>query len=196
MAPQFVESSSIDWRHPAPTAIEKIADVKPPAKLSSDIDLRVIFSIFYAVLFGCVLSSLYGLRLFQWGDLINQPYASTFRLVIGIFIFNIGPILLFAHLYNLLPSSLPSSSAFSITIPAVMSLAVFSFYRLYHVFLSFTTFRNFLYSTKEQKLPDIEKRLSDIPTGWVAGLKQFVSTMFYILALGHLPLLLYKILSP
>jgi hypothetical protein len=112
---------------------------------------QTIFSLFYAVLYGSMLTSLGSLRAFPWGFLAEPPTRRKqliIRLMISIFIFNILPFIIFAWGIMILNGSVFSSMCiWNVLASAISSLSVFCPYRIYHFILAVNPI--FLYQKSE-----------------------------------------------
>ena len=112
---------------------------------------QTIFSLFYAVLYGAMLTSLGSLRAFPWGLFVESQTKRkklAMRLVVSICIFNILPFLVFAWGIKILNNSIFSSLCiWNILASAISSLSVFCPYRIYYFVLAVNP--NFLYENDE-----------------------------------------------
>ena len=101
---------------------------------------QTIFSLFYAVLYGAMLTSLGSLRAFPWGFFVESRTKKkklATRLVLSIVIFNILPFLVFAWGIKVLNNSIFASLCiWNILASAISSLSVFCPYRIYHFILA------------------------------------------------------------
>ncbi len=145
--------------------------------------LRNLFSIFYALFFASMLSSSWGLALFQWGKLFLQKeffLKVLLRLAVSLFLFNFLPIFLFALIFINFPSNMEQTSKFSfffrVACSSVLGISVFGFYRIYHFLLSFPRGKEIFYSplelTNDVDLIDRINRIGP-PLG------QFIAIFFY-----------------
>ena len=99
-----------------------------------------IFSIFYAVLYGAMLSSVGGLHAFQWGSLMvcrkNKQYRLWWRLVFSFLCLNLVPLMIFTAGFEILASFNKNQISFWQTFAIAMAcLSVFAPYRFYHAFM-------------------------------------------------------------
>jgi hypothetical protein len=97
-----------------------------------------LFAIFYAVLYGTMLTSLGGLRCFQWGFPAAENTAERSRLAGRLFLsllcLNLAPFAIFAAAYTILgarPEAAPNYV--HIFCVAIAALSVYAPYRLYHL---------------------------------------------------------------
>ena len=97
-----------------------------------------LFSIFYAVLYGAMLTSLGGLRAFPWGFPIESSGKRRllWRLFTAVICFNIVPFFVFAGGYSFLSCSSGSAVTYwHVFVIAAASLSVYAPYRLYHILM-------------------------------------------------------------
>lgn len=97
-----------------------------------------LFSIFYAVLYGAMLTSLGGLRAFQWGfpAEVNGKLRLVWRLFVSILCLNVAPFLVFATGYSVLACSSGNTITYwKVFCISAASLSVYAPYRLYHVIM-------------------------------------------------------------
>jgi len=108
-----------------------------------------IFSVFYAVLYGAMLSSVVGLRAFQWDSLIcrslmvcrenkqyHLQYRLWWRLVFSFLCLNLVPLMIFTAGFEILASFNKNQISFWQTFAIAMAcLSVFAPYRFYHAFM-------------------------------------------------------------
>jgi hypothetical protein len=117
-------------------------------------DSQTLFSVFFAVFYGSMLSSSQGLQLFPWGffseKIKSNKIILTNRLFITIPIFNILPIFMFSLAYQILGASgsfcdkqLTFSKIFLISLS---SFSIFGPYRLFHALMIYLGKRHFSYS--------------------------------------------------
>lgn len=112
---------------------------------------QTIFSLFYAVLYGALLTSLGSLRVFPWGFFVESQTKRKkliTRLVVSICIFNIMPFLVFAWGIKILDNSIFSSLCiWNVLASSISALSVFCPYRIYHLVLAINP--NLLYENDE-----------------------------------------------
>ena len=148
---------------------------------------QTIFSLFYAVIYGAMLTSLGGLRAFPWGLFIEpkekRKKLST-RLVLSIVIFNILPFLIFAWGVKILNDPIFASlCTWNILASALSSLSVFCPYRIYHFILSVNS--SFLYDDDEWSEISKARMFRESRFG------HFLATVMYVSPLAILTI--YKI---
>lgn len=137
---------------------------------------QTIFSLFYAVLYGAMLTSLGSLRAFPWGLFVEsqgEKKKLAYRLVLSIFIFNILPFLIFAWGVKILNDPMFASlGIWNILASALSSLSVFCPYRIYHFILSINS--RFLYDDDEWD------EVSEARTFRESGFGHFLATLIYV----------------
>ena len=137
---------------------------------------QTIFSLFYAVLYGAMLTSLGSLRAFPWGAFVEPQTKRKkliTRLVVSICIFNILPFLVFAWGIRILANSIFSSLCiWNILASSISSLSVFCPYRIYHFVLAVNP--NFLYENDEWE------KIREARTFRDSKLGHFLATVLYI----------------
>ena len=97
-----------------------------------------LFSIFYAVLYGVMLTSLSNLQAFPWGFCAapTDRLRLACRLVVSILLFNAAPFLLFAAGFGMLSGCSDNDIGFwQVFTIALAALSVYSPYRLYHLLI-------------------------------------------------------------
>ena len=115
-----------------------------------------LFTIFFAVLYGAMLTSIGGLRAFPWGfpSEKNEKSRLFWRLSVAIICFNLLPFFIFAGGYSVLGKVVSSTIFYwHVLFIAVASLSVYGPYRLYHLLMVSLGKTNIgLYSKEEYKL--------------------------------------------
>ena len=150
-----------------------------------------IFSVFYAVLYGSMLSSSGELKLFPWGfpaECRNKQRKRLIRrLVFAIVCFNLIPFIFYAIIYLRLSDICNDQLNFiNIVIIGMSSLMIYSIYRLWHFVMIITKSKEIIYSYGEY-LEIVQKRgIRETPFG------HLIATLFYV-ALTF-PLFNYSIL--
>ena len=135
---------------------------------------RDLFAVFYGIFFASVLSSCWGLGLFQWGAFMRSPHKSL-RLIVSLLLLNIFPAVYFAWIYS--HFSVNQVSGFlKIVGIFLLAISVFGFYRIYHLLLSSKTIRECLYERQEEIDDPALKRRLDIIGSWSG---QAISIAFY-----------------
>lgn len=118
--------------------------------------IQQLFAVFYAVLFGAMLSSLRGFVAFPWGQALSSLscalrrfYGSKSllcryrryiaRLLLSIIVLNVLPILMFAGYFRLLGRPVESVNQLSlwrVMLVALSALGVYAPYRLWHAIIT------------------------------------------------------------
>ena len=146
---------------------------------ASTMNLRELFALFYGVFFASMLSSCWGLRLFQWGWIFQKPWHRTRRLIVAVFFLNVAPALFFSWIYLTLPEKpLNITSPFWISfLIFLLGLSVFGFYRFYHLLISFEKIRKDLYDEEDLERKELKDRFTSMgrPFG------QIISVCIYFL---------------
>lgn len=110
-----------------------------------------LFAVFYAVLFGAMLSSLKGFVPFPWGQVLRIPHTRSkrllwlryvLRLLVSIIVLNALPLLLFGGIFRLLANSSEICSN-QLTLGRLLliggsALGVYAPYRLFHFLVIIT----------------------------------------------------------
>ena len=143
-------------------------------------DSQTIFTVFYGVLYGSMLSSSQGLRLFPWGLLAEKTCSQRKilirRLFISIIIFNLIPFFLFSIIYKQLSLICSEQLSFLVVIIiGISSLSIFSIYRFWHFLMIYFKDKQYIYSCYEYE--DIVKKRGIRES----GTSHFIATLFYIL---------------
>jgi len=136
-----------------------------------------IFSVFYAVLYGAMLSSVDGLRPFQWGSLMvcreqcHLQYRLCWRLMFSFLFLNLVPLIIFTAGFKILASFNKNQISFCQTIAIAMaSLSVFAPYRFYHAFMVWTQNKKCaLYNLDEYKKIKEERKIGESVLGQCLG---------------------------
>lgn len=142
-------------------------------------EAQTLFSVFYAVLYGALLSGMSSFRAFPWG-LWQEPERKEqqrllARLFISIIVINIIPFILFAIGYQIF-SAIDGALGFGLALLVAMSaLSVYSAYRIYHLIL--TVFHESLYSEEEWKEIITTRRFRGSVSGY------FIASVLYGLPL-------------
>ncbi len=139
-----------------------------------------IFSIFFAVLYGAMLTSISGLQAFPWGFPAERGkrIRLAWRLLVALLCFNILPFLIFASGYMVLASHETSALTYlSVLGIAVSSLSVFAPYRIYHWLMVALRDGAFsLYDTADYEIVRNSRSIRESPLG------QFLALIIYGLA--------------
>ena len=141
-----------------------------------------IFSVFYAVLYGAMLSSVDGLRPFQWGSLIRRSpmvcreqyhlqYRLCWRLMFSFLFLNLVPLIIFTAGFKILASFNKNQISFWQTFAIAMAcLSVFAPYRFYHAFMVWTQNKKCaLYNLDEYKKIKEERKIGESVLGQCLG---------------------------
>ena len=137
-----------------------------------------IFLIFYAVLFGTMLTQISGLHAFPWGFFYESPmggFRLLWRLLISIICFYVLPIALFGVGFSVL-SGFPGTSAvdWQIALVALSAVSAFAPYRLFlFLMVSLRTTPIRLYSRGSFEEIIEQRHIRRSPTG------HFISLVFY-----------------
>jgi len=181
-------SSQISFRNQeSPENIkEQIGNKKDWSDPNNEKKYKDLFVLFYAVFFGSMLASCWGLSLFQWGQLFSIPEVGR-RLLLSLILLNILPIFYFSGIYQKINFSLLANfvgEAWTIFLIAFLGLSVFGFYRFFQLIITFDKMRDWLYHSSEFTNDDnLEKRLKKIlehskqPTAWLG---QSLAIIFYL----------------
>jgi hypothetical protein len=117
-------------------------------------DSQTLFSVFFAVFYGSMLSSSQGLKLFPWGFFSEKIKSNKIilinRLFITIPIFNILPIFMFSLAYQILGESGSfcdkQLTFLKIFLISMSSFSIFGPYRLFHAIMIHLGERPFSYA--------------------------------------------------
>lgn len=153
-------------------------------------DSQQIFSIFYAVLYGVLLTSLKSFQAFPWGFCYEKNKRKKCklrkRLFVSIGIFNILPFIFFSlgfwFLHDLDFSKL---CFFQTLLSAIPSLSIFCPYRIFHIILSKNPY--WLYNAIDWEKIEAERNFRRSTWGHIAG-----AIFYFILPL--ISILLLKII--
>jgi len=117
-------------------------------------DSQTIFSVFFAVLYGSMLTGSLGLELFPWGwpaekNEFKRKILKR-RLLCTILIFNIFPIFMFYFAYKILGESRyfcdKQLTFCKIILISLSSFSIFGPYRLFHALMIYLGEKSFAYS--------------------------------------------------
>lgn len=125
--------------------------------------VRELFAVFYAVLFGAMLSSLRGFVAFPWGQALSSlsyrkeppprrnKYRYLARLLLSIVILNLLPILMFAGYFRLFGGKVETDQfpLWQVMLIALSALGVYAPYRLWHAVITSSFFSDFFYLSAE-----------------------------------------------
>jgi hypothetical protein len=144
-----------------------------------------IFLVSYSILYGIMLNGCIGLDLFSFGRLYSQKKAGR-RIITSFIIVNLGVFLYFAKIYLWLETIDPKLDVPRILGVFFLSLSVFAFYRLIHIFIAVGKDgkKGTLLYDLNNLSKKLEKRLENI--GSVEG--QITGALFYFLlaVIGYL----------
>lgn len=152
-------------------------------------ETQQIFSMFYAILFGTMLSNVISFRAFPWGVLgfigvgLRREWV---RLVIAVLMFNILPFIIFAFGYTLL-GHVAEPDVLWIIYSAFLSLVVFAPYRAWHALQNYNS--EWCYTKGEWSEIENERNIKNT----VAG--NLMASILYMLPLLILPFLLERLLG-
>lgn len=150
-------------------------------------DSQTIFSVFYAVLYGSILSSCQSLRLFPWGfpkERGEERKRLIRRLLLSIINFNIIPFIIFAFSYKYLLANI-NDSFINIIRVGLLSLSVFIPYRFYHLIMVYFKGKGLIYTEEEYNEIKRQRNLRESICG------HLLAVLFYFSCL-----LIFKSLIP
>lgn len=137
-----------------------------------------IYLIFYAVLFGTMLTQLSGLHAFPWGFFYESAFVGfrlLWRLLVSIFCFYLLPVLVFGVGFSLLASypggSIPEWHAALIALSALSAFAPYRLFLFLMIWLRATPIR--LYSRESVEEIMAQRHIRRSPTG------HFISLLFF-----------------
>lgn len=135
-----------------------------------------LFALFYGVFFASMLSSCFGLSLFQWGWFFESKHKRR-RLITSLLLLNIFPGVYFSWVHKNLGGISPYPSYRLYTSIFFLGLSVFVFYRLYHLAISWKT--KYFYEQDEIAGKGRYRNLSERLAGVGPWPGQVVSVIFY-----------------
>lgn len=138
-----------------------------------------VFTLFFAVLYGVMLTSGGGFRLFPWGQSIEGSRPATRRIWISVVLLTLVPVVGFLWLYN--RASVIPQSDLGLGLAALSGLSVFAPYRVYHaVSALLQRTRWALYGDAEWQDITRRRQMSRVPWG------HLVAATVYCLPAGTL----------
>ncbi|MCG8026420.1 MAG: hypothetical protein N0E55_17670 [Candidatus Thiodiazotropha taylori] len=152
-------------------------------------ETQQIFSMFYAILFGTMLSNVISFRAFPWGVLgfVGVGFRhERVRLMLAVLMFNVLPFFIFAFGYTLLGHVAEKPDLIWIIYSAFLSLVVFAPYRAWHALQNYNS--AWCYTKGEWSEIANERNIKQTMAGNV------MATILYMLPLLVLPLLLEQLL--
>ncbi len=137
-----------------------------------------IFLIFYAVLFGAMLTRLSGLHAFPWGFFYESAYGGfrlLWRLLVSIFCFYLLPVIVFGVGFSFLAGypgeSIPAWHAALIALSALSAFAPYRLFLFLMISLRATPIR--LYSRESFEEIIAQRHIRRSPTGHLISLLLF-----------------------
>ena len=144
-------------------------------------EAQTVFSIFYAVLYGAMLSNLGSLKSFPWGFLSESKDIQIkliTRLLSSIIFFNIIPFAIFSGEMHLLGNVSQGMTPVCIALASYSSLAVFIPYRIYHIILSYRP--ELFYETEEWINIKKDRKFRSCPSGHTLAALFYASPIFLL----------------
>lgn len=143
---------------------------------------ETIFSMFYAVLFGLMLSHLASFKAFPWGFMseggIKRQMQLIARLTFSLAMFNVIPFLLFAVGFDLISKLQHPLTYTDIVLSGVLALSVFAPYRMHHLITSVC--HNVFYEDKEWEDIVSGRAYRKTPLGHALAVGLYLSPLAYM----------------